>query len=129
MAEILFISLGFLAQNRIAGEGKGIRDELITLEIGSPNGPDLTLIDLPGITRVALPDQPPDIEQQVCLMAFKGKSRHVTYRPPPSSPIFYYFFFKPAEHTVSFFLQFSCWSNEVTRNSTSSLGVGGFFLD
>ncbi|XP_040194943.1 interferon-induced GTP-binding protein Mx1-like [Rana temporaria] len=66
------------AQNRIAGEGKGIRDELITLEIGSPNGPDLTLIDLPGITRVALPDQPPDIEQQIKRIIMKYVARKET---------------------------------------------------
>ncbi|XP_077335984.1 interferon-induced GTP-binding protein Mx2-like isoform X2 [Lithobates pipiens] len=66
------------AQNCIAGEGKGIRDELITLEIVSPYVPDLTLIDLPGITRVALPDQPPDIEKQVKEIIMKYVTRHET---------------------------------------------------
>eukprot|EP00079_Xenopus_tropicalis_P021989 XP_012813710.1 PREDICTED: interferon-induced GTP-binding protein Mx1 [Xenopus tropicalis] len=59
------------AQNLMAGSGKGISDELISLEVISPDVPDLTLIDLPGITRVALPDQPKDIEQQIKKMIRK----------------------------------------------------------
>lgn len=43
----------------------GISHELISLEVSSPHVPDLTLIDLPGITRVAVGNQPPDIEYQV----------------------------------------------------------------
>ncbi|NP_001297130.1 interferon-induced GTP-binding protein Mx1 [Mustela putorius furo] len=42
------------AQNAIAGEGQGISHELINLEVSSSHVPDLTLIDLPGITRVAV---------------------------------------------------------------------------
>ncbi|XP_069800636.1 interferon-induced GTP-binding protein Mx2-like isoform X2 [Dendropsophus ebraccatus] len=53
------------AQDSVAGPGKGISNELITLEVISPNVPDLTLIDLPGITRIALPDQPQDIGNQI----------------------------------------------------------------
>ncbi|XP_071994911.1 interferon-induced GTP-binding protein Mx1-like isoform X2 [Engystomops pustulosus] len=53
------------AQDNITGPGKGISSELITLEICSPNVPDLTLIDLPGITRIALPNQPQDIGEQI----------------------------------------------------------------
>ncbi|PIO29373.1 hypothetical protein AB205_0183120, partial [Aquarana catesbeiana] len=56
------------AQNCMAGTGNGVSDQLITLEVMSPNVPDLTLIDLPEITRVALPNQPLNIGQQVCLM-------------------------------------------------------------
>ncbi|CAI9554960.1 unnamed protein product, partial [Staurois parvus] len=66
------------AQNLIAGEGKGIGDELITLEVVSPNVPDVTLIDLPGIARVALPEQPPDIEQQIKQMIMKYITRQET---------------------------------------------------
>ncbi|KAG9348813.1 hypothetical protein JZ751_029130 [Albula glossodonta] len=39
------------AQNALAGDGVGICEELITLEISSPDVCDLTLIDLPGIAR------------------------------------------------------------------------------
>ncbi|KAF0886133.1 MX1 protein, partial [Crocuta crocuta] len=52
------------AQNAIAGEGLGISHELINLEVSSPHVPDLTLIDLPGITRVAVGNQPADIGRQ-----------------------------------------------------------------
>lgn len=53
------------AQNTIAGTGLGISDELISLEVSSPSVPDLTLIDLPGITRVAVGGQPADIGQRI----------------------------------------------------------------
>uniref|UniRef100_A0A3B5MF04 Interferon-induced GTP-binding protein Mx n=1 Tax=Xiphophorus couchianus TaxID=32473 RepID=A0A3B5MF04_9TELE len=53
------------AQNKIAGKGSGISDELITLEIASPNVPDLTLIDLPGIARVAVAGQHERIGDQI----------------------------------------------------------------
>lgn len=57
--------LFFIAQNVLAGEGKGISQQMISLEIKSSDVPDLTLIDLPGIARVATGDQPFDIEKQV----------------------------------------------------------------
>ncbi|KAK7916733.1 hypothetical protein WMY93_012494 [Mugilogobius chulae] len=49
------------AQNHLAGNGVNISEDLITLEIASPNVPDLTLIDLPGITRVPVQGQREDI--------------------------------------------------------------------
>ncbi|XP_061049873.1 interferon-induced GTP-binding protein Mx1 [Eubalaena glacialis] len=52
-------------QVAIAGEGTGISHELINLEVSSPHVPDLTLIDLPGITRIAVGNQPADIEYQI----------------------------------------------------------------
>ncbi|XP_072277128.1 interferon-induced GTP-binding protein Mx2-like [Pyxicephalus adspersus] len=66
------------AQNFIAGEGNGICDNLITLEVVSPDVPDLTLIDLPGITRVALPNQPPHIGHQIKMMIRKYIQRQET---------------------------------------------------
>ncbi|KAM8867219.1 LOW QUALITY PROTEIN: interferon-induced GTP-binding protein Mx-like [Synchiropus picturatus] len=54
-----------LAQDELAGVGLGISDEAITLEIASPDVPDLTLIDLPGIARVAVKGQQDNIEQQI----------------------------------------------------------------
>ncbi|XP_027012325.2 interferon-induced GTP-binding protein Mx2-like [Tachysurus fulvidraco] len=53
------------AQNEIAGNGMGISDKLISLEVTSTNVPDLTLIDLPGITRIAVKDQPENIAEQI----------------------------------------------------------------
>ncbi|XP_018426312.1 PREDICTED: interferon-induced GTP-binding protein Mx2-like [Nanorana parkeri] len=67
-----------LHQNIIAGTNHGISDELITLEIVSPDVPDLTLIDLPGITRIAMPNQPEDIGKQIKLMIKKYISRQET---------------------------------------------------
>lgn len=55
------------AQNELAGEGVGICDELITLEIMAPDVCDLTLIDLPGIARVPVKGQPEDIGHQVSV--------------------------------------------------------------
>ena len=54
-----------LAQRMLAGFQKGISKELITLEVESSCTPDLTLIDLPGIARVAVEGQPLDIEKKV----------------------------------------------------------------
>ncbi|KAF4108945.1 hypothetical protein G5714_010018 [Onychostoma macrolepis] len=53
------------AQIALAGQGEGISYEMITLEIQSNDVPDLTLIDLPGIARVATGNQPKDIEKQI----------------------------------------------------------------
>ncbi|CAM4602546.1 unnamed protein product [Leuciscus chuanchicus] len=53
------------AQTVLAGEGEGISHEMITLEIQSSDVPDLTLIDLPGIARIATGNQPKDIEKQI----------------------------------------------------------------
>ena len=49
----------------LAGGNKNVRDAPIQLLIRKPGAPDLTMVDLPGITRVAVQDQPPDIEQQI----------------------------------------------------------------
>jgi len=43
---------------RIAGSEKNISDEPINLCIYSPNLVDLTLVDLPGITKVPIKGQP-----------------------------------------------------------------------
>ncbi|XP_070693695.1 interferon-induced GTP-binding protein Mx-like [Pempheris klunzingeri] len=53
------------AQIILAGDGVGISEDLISLEIASPDVPDLTLIDLPGIARVAVKGQPENIGDQI----------------------------------------------------------------
>uniref|UniRef100_A0A8C4PWG3 Dynamin-type G domain-containing protein n=1 Tax=Eptatretus burgeri TaxID=7764 RepID=A0A8C4PWG3_EPTBU len=53
------------AQKMLAGHQKGISQDLITLEVESSSTPDLTLIDLPGIARVAVEGQPLDIEKKI----------------------------------------------------------------
>ena len=40
--------------DKVAGKNKGIVDKPIILTMYSPDCPDLTIIDLPGITRVPL---------------------------------------------------------------------------
>ncbi|XP_056280760.1 dynamin-1-like protein isoform X3 [Pseudoliparis swirei] len=50
---------------RISGNNKGISDDPIHLKIFSPNVVNLTLVDLPGITKVPVGDQPNDIEVQI----------------------------------------------------------------
>ena len=50
---------------RETGGNKGISRKPIHLRIHSPNVLDLTLIDLPGMTKVAVGDQPEDIEVQI----------------------------------------------------------------
>uniref|UniRef100_A0A8C4RV74 Interferon-induced GTP-binding protein Mx n=1 Tax=Erpetoichthys calabaricus TaxID=27687 RepID=A0A8C4RV74_ERPCA len=53
------------AQNVITGSAVGISEELISLNVESPEVPNLTLIDLPGIARVAVGNQPKDIGEQI----------------------------------------------------------------
>ncbi|CAM4734650.1 unnamed protein product [Leuciscus chuanchicus] len=67
------------AQNELAGKGVGICDELITLEVMSPDVCDLTLIDLPGIARVPVKGQPDDIENQIkrLIMQFIEKQETI----------------------------------------------------
>ena len=50
---------------RIAGKNKGISKIPINLKIFSPHVLNLTLVDLPGITKVPIGDQPHDIERQI----------------------------------------------------------------
>ena len=56
------------ATDEVAGNNKGIKADPITLRVFSPHVLNLTLIDLPGITRVPVGDQPDDIEFQMRQM-------------------------------------------------------------
>ncbi|NXA61055.1 MX protein, partial [Mohoua ochrocephala] len=56
------------AQDIVAGPRGAISGQLISLEVRSPDVPDLTLIDLPGIARVAVGDQPRDIGNQIKML-------------------------------------------------------------
>ncbi|XP_061949761.1 dynamin-related protein 3A-like isoform X1 [Populus nigra] len=51
-----------------AGGNKGVSDKQIRLKIFSPNVLDITLVDLPGITKVPVGDQPSDIEARIRTM-------------------------------------------------------------
>lgn len=50
--------------NRIAGANKGINRQPIHLKVYSSHVLSLTLVDLPGLTKVPIGDQPTDIEKQ-----------------------------------------------------------------
>lgn len=50
--------------NRIAGANKGINRQPINLKVYSSHVLSLTLVDLPGLTKVPIGDQPSDIEKQ-----------------------------------------------------------------
>ncbi|KAK1379719.1 Dynamin-related protein 4C [Heracleum sosnowskyi] len=54
-----------LATDEIAGNGKGISHTPLTLVVKKNGVPDLTMIDLPGITRVPVHGQPEDIYEQI----------------------------------------------------------------
>jgi dynamin 1-like protein len=51
--------------DRVVGTNKGISKESINLKIYSPHVLNLTVVDLPGVTRVPVGDQPEDIENQI----------------------------------------------------------------
>ncbi|KAK3014095.1 hypothetical protein RJ639_009500 [Escallonia herrerae] len=54
-----------LATDEIAGDGKGISQTPLTLVVKKNGVPDLTMVDLPGITRVPVHGQPQDIYEQI----------------------------------------------------------------
>ncbi|XP_034230586.1 dynamin-1-like protein isoform X2 [Thrips palmi] len=51
--------------DRLAGKNQNIISTPITMKVYSPNVVNLTLVDLPGLTKVAVGDQPENIEEQV----------------------------------------------------------------
>ncbi|KAM4527324.1 dynamin-1a isoform 3-T3 [Odontesthes bonariensis] len=51
--------------DRITGVNKGISPVPINLRVYSPHVLNLTLVDLPGMTKVPVGDQPADIESQI----------------------------------------------------------------
>ncbi|XP_076270748.1 dynamin related protein 1 isoform X2 [Rhynchophorus ferrugineus] len=57
--------------NKVAGTNKGICPEPINLKIYSTKVVNLTLVDLPGITKVPVGDQPVDIERQIRELVIK----------------------------------------------------------
>ncbi|EDS39946.1 dynamin [Culex quinquefasciatus] len=57
--------------DRVTGSNKGISTIPINLRVYSPHVLNLTLIDLPGLTKVPIGDQPADIENQIKGMIFQ----------------------------------------------------------
>ncbi|KAL1919278.1 uncharacterized protein VTP21DRAFT_1970 [Calcarisporiella thermophila] len=57
------------------GKNAGISPNPINLRVYSPNVLTLTLVDLPGLTKVPVGDQPKDIERQIREMVLKYISK------------------------------------------------------
>lgn len=60
---------------RVAGHNKAISKVPIQLRICSPRVVNLTLVDLPGITKIPVGEQPPDIEMQTRHLILEHISR------------------------------------------------------
>ncbi|KAM3622976.1 uncharacterized protein V6R79_005550 [Siganus canaliculatus] len=73
--------------DRLTGSNKGISPIPINLRVYSPNVLNLTLIDLPGMTKVAVGDQPHDIEHQIrdMLMQFITKESCLVLAVTPAN--------------------------------------------
>ncbi|KAK3441344.1 hypothetical protein EUGRSUZ_B01391 [Eucalyptus grandis] len=56
------------ATDKIAGHGKGISNTPLTLVVKKDGVPDLTMVDLPGITRVPVHGQPGNIYEKISEM-------------------------------------------------------------
>mmetsp|Transcript_7122 Transcript_7122/g.13147 ORF Transcript_7122/g.13147 Transcript_7122/m.13147 type:complete len:690 (-) Transcript_7122:181-2250(-) len=56
---------------RLTGANKGVSDKPIYLKIFSPRVLSLSLVDLPGITKVPVGDQPANIEELIREMSLK----------------------------------------------------------
>ncbi|KAG2302569.1 hypothetical protein Bca4012_060899 [Brassica carinata] len=59
------------ATDVIAGSGKGVSDAPLTLHVKKAGVPDITMVDLPGITRVPVNGQPENIYEQISAMIMK----------------------------------------------------------
>lgn len=55
---------------RVAGKNKKLSPTALIMKVFSRDVVDLTLIDLPGLTKVPVGDQPPDIEKLVRAMIY-----------------------------------------------------------
>ncbi|XP_073496291.1 dynamin-1 isoform X5 [Phyllobates terribilis] len=73
--------------DRITGSNKGISPVPINLRVYSPNVLNLTLVDLPGMTKVPVGDQPVDIEAQIrdMLMQFVTKDNCLILAVSPAN--------------------------------------------
>ncbi|KAM3660198.1 dynamin-1 isoform X5 [Molothrus aeneus] len=73
--------------DRVTGSNKGISPVPINLRVYSPHVLNLTLVDLPGMTKVPVGDQPPDIEFQIrdMLMQFVTKENCLILAVSPAN--------------------------------------------
>ncbi|XP_038858643.1 dynamin-2-like isoform X3 [Salvelinus namaycush] len=72
---------------RLTGTNKGVSPVPINLRVYSPHVLNLTLVDLPGITKVPVGDQPADIEYQVrdMIMQFICKDNCLVLAVTPAN--------------------------------------------
>uniref|UniRef100_A0AAY4EZN6 dynamin GTPase n=1 Tax=Denticeps clupeoides TaxID=299321 RepID=A0AAY4EZN6_9TELE len=73
--------------DRVTGQNKGISPVPINLRVYSPHVLNLTLVDLPGMTKVPVGDQPADIEFQIrdMLMQFVTKENCLLLAVSPAN--------------------------------------------
>uniref|UniRef100_A0A4W6FL60 Interferon-induced GTP-binding protein Mx n=1 Tax=Lates calcarifer TaxID=8187 RepID=A0A4W6FL60_LATCA len=73
--------------DRVTGHNKGISPVPINLRVYSPNVLNLTLVDLPGMTKVPVGDQPADIEHQIrdMLLQFVTKDNCLLLAVSPAN--------------------------------------------
>ncbi|OBZ90415.1 Dynamin-related protein DNM1 [Choanephora cucurbitarum] len=73
--------------DRIAGTNKGISRSPIHLKIYSKNVLNLTLIDLPGLTKIPIGDQPHDIDIQIrkLVLDYVSKSNSIILAVTPAN--------------------------------------------
>lgn len=72
---------------RIAGKNKGVSRIPINLKIYSPNVLNLTLVDLPGLTKIPIADQPVDIERQIknLILEYVSKPNSIILAVTPAN--------------------------------------------
>jgi dynamin 1-like protein len=97
---------------RIAGGNKGISSEPIILKIFSPDVIDLTLVDLPGLVKNPVGDQPKDIEAKV-------KSLILEYVSNPNALILA---ISPANNDIAN-SEALCLAREVDPHAQRTMGV------
>jgi hypothetical protein len=68
LRQYFLFSLLQLETDRELGSNKGISEKQLRLKIFSPHVLNMTMVDLPGITKVPVGDQPSDIEARVRSM-------------------------------------------------------------
>ncbi|CAH0385813.1 unnamed protein product [Bemisia tabaci] len=73
--------------DRLTGSNKGISNIPINLRVYSPNVLSLTLVDLPGMTKVPIGDQPLDIEHQIrsMILQYVSKSNSLILAVTPAN--------------------------------------------
>ncbi|KAK9942445.1 hypothetical protein M0R45_008112 [Rubus argutus] len=72
---------------REAGLNKGVSDKQIRLKITSPHVLNMTLVDLPGITKVPVGDQPSDIESRIrkMIMSYISQEKCIILAVTPAN--------------------------------------------